>query len=461
MKLAVFDFDSTLMDGETIDFLADELGIGEEVAKITEEAKEETDPAKKARLEAEIILITNEANKLESRIKSVNSGFERNVQKGHESIFSLHIDKPDTAALIGAETVDELVRKDLTPQFMGTVLDLLSKSLAKELKGFKDIHDTGASEFISSTLYTESSEVYGIDVPAELFRGPLTRPSEQLDCLLTDDELDRLSSLAGVMSKLYYPSEYVSPVELINTMIEGQRQARRFVEKFHSNSVVTHATTERGALAILRDGHLRSEVGVKSNSSHENNQIVANSAQGYIIENTTISFSVDDVESQFLETYNPDNEPIQERNGVIFARRTSEMCHDTAWFLMTNTQTTSRSEALELQVLDEDGVDIKEMDMFVSLEDFDYWTSQLEEIGYSTEWIKAHVHPIDFELDKYEQIVSELPKGATSSDESLPYKAGIYKDVRRRPRSSLLSSGTIKIDESAPEIVIPTTVYRL
>ncbi len=38
MKLAVFDFDSTLMDGETIDFLADELGIREEVAKITEEA---------------------------------------------------------------------------------------------------------------------------------------------------------------------------------------------------------------------------------------------------------------------------------------------------------------------------------------------------------------------------------------------------------------------------------------
>ena len=38
MKLAVFDFDSTLMDGETIDFFADELGIGEEVARITEEA---------------------------------------------------------------------------------------------------------------------------------------------------------------------------------------------------------------------------------------------------------------------------------------------------------------------------------------------------------------------------------------------------------------------------------------
>ncbi|MDA7818150.1 phosphoserine phosphatase SerB [Sulfurimonas sp.] len=38
LKLAVFDFDSTLMDGETIDFFADELGIGEEVAKITEEA---------------------------------------------------------------------------------------------------------------------------------------------------------------------------------------------------------------------------------------------------------------------------------------------------------------------------------------------------------------------------------------------------------------------------------------
>ena len=38
MKLAVFDFDSTLMDGETIDFLAQELNLGAKVAKITEEA---------------------------------------------------------------------------------------------------------------------------------------------------------------------------------------------------------------------------------------------------------------------------------------------------------------------------------------------------------------------------------------------------------------------------------------
>ncbi|MEA1955606.1 MAG: phosphoserine phosphatase SerB [Campylobacterota bacterium] len=38
LKLAVFDFDSTLMDGETIDFFADELGIGDKVAHITEEA---------------------------------------------------------------------------------------------------------------------------------------------------------------------------------------------------------------------------------------------------------------------------------------------------------------------------------------------------------------------------------------------------------------------------------------
>jgi len=38
LKLAVFDFDSTLMDGETIDFFAEELGIGEKVSFITEEA---------------------------------------------------------------------------------------------------------------------------------------------------------------------------------------------------------------------------------------------------------------------------------------------------------------------------------------------------------------------------------------------------------------------------------------
>lgn len=38
LKLAVFDFDSTLMDGETIDIFAQELGLGEQVSKITEAA---------------------------------------------------------------------------------------------------------------------------------------------------------------------------------------------------------------------------------------------------------------------------------------------------------------------------------------------------------------------------------------------------------------------------------------
>jgi len=38
LKLCVFDFDSTLMDGETIDFLADELGLKEKVSYITKRA---------------------------------------------------------------------------------------------------------------------------------------------------------------------------------------------------------------------------------------------------------------------------------------------------------------------------------------------------------------------------------------------------------------------------------------
>ena len=38
MKLCVFDFDSTLMDGETIDFLAAELGLEKKVSDITEKA---------------------------------------------------------------------------------------------------------------------------------------------------------------------------------------------------------------------------------------------------------------------------------------------------------------------------------------------------------------------------------------------------------------------------------------
>lgn len=38
IKLAVFDFDSTLMDGETIDFLAKDYGVEQEVKSITQKA---------------------------------------------------------------------------------------------------------------------------------------------------------------------------------------------------------------------------------------------------------------------------------------------------------------------------------------------------------------------------------------------------------------------------------------
>lgn len=37
-KLAVFDFDSTLMDGETLEFIADEIGIRQEISAITTKA---------------------------------------------------------------------------------------------------------------------------------------------------------------------------------------------------------------------------------------------------------------------------------------------------------------------------------------------------------------------------------------------------------------------------------------
>ena len=37
-KLAVFDFDSTLMDGETLEFFARELGIEEKIKAITDKA---------------------------------------------------------------------------------------------------------------------------------------------------------------------------------------------------------------------------------------------------------------------------------------------------------------------------------------------------------------------------------------------------------------------------------------
>ena len=39
-KLAVFDFDSTLMDGETIEIIANEVGLQDKVAEITKQAME-------------------------------------------------------------------------------------------------------------------------------------------------------------------------------------------------------------------------------------------------------------------------------------------------------------------------------------------------------------------------------------------------------------------------------------
>ena len=53
MKLAVFDFDSTLMDGETIDLLARAHGSTQEVSDITKEAragKHDVDPSLKKRV---------------------------------------------------------------------------------------------------------------------------------------------------------------------------------------------------------------------------------------------------------------------------------------------------------------------------------------------------------------------------------------------------------------------------
>ena len=38
MKLAIFDFDSTLMDGETLEFLAKEIGIEDKIKNITDKA---------------------------------------------------------------------------------------------------------------------------------------------------------------------------------------------------------------------------------------------------------------------------------------------------------------------------------------------------------------------------------------------------------------------------------------
>ncbi|MEI6850650.1 MAG: hypothetical protein WCK26_01640 [Candidatus Saccharibacteria bacterium] len=437
------------------------------LAEIAEEAKVEKDPAKRARLQAEILLIAKEISQISEKITLTSGKFSSESHRGYDWIGS--IETPDAKVLFGdisgGESVyhleaTSLVKNDLTTQAEDVVSEFATSLFGQQYKKFKKLHDNNDSKFATQTLYTDSSEVWDIDKLADLLKGPLNRPSEMFDSLLTDEELDRISSALGSMAGSTDQFGEDSPVNILKTIIERQKQAKSFLERLRSDSVVTHATSAKNALLILQDGHLRSEVGAKSNNPHSFGQEVANSTQGDIIENRTISFSVDGVEDQFLETYNPDGERIEERRGIIFARRTSDICQDTPWFLMENTQTKSNTNTLELQVIDENGVAVEDMDVFVDQEDFDYWIDQLYRLGYDAEWVETHVHPLDFKRDKHRQISSSIVD-TSRPVEGLPQNAGTYKDVRRAIRPTFMSSERVRVNESAPEIVIPTKIFRL
>lgn len=438
-----------------------------ELTKLAEEIKEEKDPTKKARLQAELLIITKEILETDKKMISTDSVFDSTVRKGYGYLDS-RIDMPDTQTLFGDKferyslhtlRLDELSENELTPHAERAVAEFAVGFFGKHHQDFKELHDSGSSDFVSNPTYTSSSEVWNAAELSGLLVGPLSRPSEMLDNLLTDEELTRLSAIRENISKATSQSSEYSPTRILDKIIEQQSQAKSFIERLRSGGVVTHATTEKNALTILSDGRLRSEVGAKASTNLE----VTNSAQGSIIENRTISFSIDGVEDQFLETYNPEGgHPTQERDGVIFASRTSEVCQNAPWFLMDNTQSTSSNNNPELQVIDGGGLDIKEMDIFVSGVDYNYWVGQLHSLGYEDEWIKSHVHPIDFSQDKYIQISGELSQGAMrQAVDSLPHYVGTYKDVRRKIRQSVFGGSKPEVYESAPEIIMPTKIFRL
>lgn len=439
-----------------------------ELAKIAEEAKAEADPAKRIRLQAELLVVTKEISQIREKITKAEDRFDSSVKNGYGWVASIEV--PGVGTLFGDDIgsrgvygleVSALTRRSLTTQAAGIVSEFANKLFGRHHQEFKAVHDKGNSEFATRRLYASSGEVRDIDNLANLMEGPLTRPSEMLDSLLTDDELDRISlaltSMGGSSSD--YSMNKDSPVDALKAIIERQKQIKGFLERLKLDSTVTHATSANNALLILQDGHLRSEVGAKSNNQHGVELEIANSTQGDVIDNRTISFSIDGVEDQFLETYNPRGDKIDERQGVVFARRTSEICQDSPWFLMVNTQTGSDGESLELQVIDEGGIAVEDLDMFVDQADFGYWTGQLQQIGYDALWIKEHIHSLDFKRDKQRQI-SEIMVDNPKPNEGLPQNAGTYKDVRRVFYPRVLGDRTISVDPSAPELVFPTKIFR-
>ena len=155
MKLAVFDFDSTLMDGETLEFLAKEIGIQDEVKKITI-GEEQVDGYFSETTNYSLVALTDADG--ETRLFKYNDG-EYTLYKEYtfNGITLEYIDKK----LDGEVKKSSFTYNDeVIPAYQNVKLDILKNTYAME---DNDIKGNQFYLFYGINLETQKEELYQYD----------------------------------------------------------------------------------------------------------------------------------------------------------------------------------------------------------------------------------------------------------------------------------------------------------
>ncbi len=207
MKLCVFDFDSTLMDGETIDFLAAAVGIGDKVAEITAMA------------------MRGELDFFESLIMRVKLLEGLELQKVDEICHNLPY-------MPGAkETIEELKRKGYkVAVFSGGFRN--ATSYAKEILGFD-------ADF-SNVLHAKEGRLTGLvggDMMFGFSKGDMLVRLQKLlgitdnECVVVGDGANDRSMFAHAKTKIAFCAKDILKKEA-NVVIEKKdlREVLEYVE---------------------------------------------------------------------------------------------------------------------------------------------------------------------------------------------------------------------------------------
>jgi hypothetical protein len=453
--------------------------LGGEAKGISQEIKDEKNLEAKFQKEQELISILQ-------KIDQTYEMFERISSKcSHARSSSPYVDDHLLHGINASDYLEfrfrtdpadakmsELVRGDLVDRVESSLSDVLRRLYGEDYELFEKLLAQG-NPYMQRRLYRDQRKVPEFDTMIEIEGALFGHPSNMLDRLLTTEEIDRVRKVLGRLSKYSETKDYgniggtrimADPLMKIDRMLGIQEHLRGFLTDLNGEGFATHATSRSNALLVLSDGRLRSEVGAKEKNPKAKDINVSNSGQGDLIDNRTIGFSVNGVERQFMQARNPKDK--SDGDGIVIAMRTKQLCSDCSWFLQENTQSrTTNPGGFELQVVDGDGVDIHNCDLFIDNGEKEYWTAKLKDLGYSEEWQTGHVHFVELRqtADLSETINGSLKHDDEKTEETspvLPIHNGTFQDVRVQFDTGMFGDSMHERTD-LPELVTPTRTYIL